>query len=289
MKLIPLVILAVLSCGTARTADPAPLPLMPKSVRFAVIGDNGTGAKEEYEIGDQMEKLHQTTGFDFVLMNGDDIYGGKSGAELKKKFELPYAALLSGGVKFYATLGNHDNPNERFYKPFNMGEKRYYNFKNGNAEFFALDSTYMDAAEINWLTQQLQSSTAAWKICFFHHPFYSDGKFHGPDLDLRRRLEPIFEKYGVNVVFTGHEHFYERLKPQNGIYYFIEGSSGELRMHNLKDSPSVGKGFDTDRAFMVVEIAGDAMYFETVSRTGTVVDSGKIDRQPAVTASGNVE
>jgi len=260
-------------------AETGALPLAPKSVRFAVIGDNGTGGKEQYEIAQQMEIFRQTTGFDFVLMNGDDIYGGKSPSEVRKKFELPYAALLSAGVKFYATLGNHDDSNERFYKPFNMNEKRYYNFRNGNVEFFALDSTYMDAAQIDWIKTQLQKSGAPWKICFFHHPFYSDGKFHGPDLDLRARLEPIFEQYNVNVVFTGHEHFYERLKPQNGIYYFIEGSSGELRPHNVRPSPTVGKAFDSDRAFMVVEVAGDQMYFETISRVGDIVDSGELDRQ----------
>jgi hypothetical protein len=260
-------------------ADPGPLPLIPKSVRFAVIGDNGTGGKEQYEVAQQMEKFRQTTGFDFVLMNGDDIYGGKSPSGVKKKFELPYATLLAAGVKFYATLGNHDDVNERFYKPFNMNERRYYSFKNGNMEFFALDSTYMDAAQVDWLKTQLGQSSAAWKVCFFHHPFYSDGKFHGPDLDLRAQLEPIFQKFNVNVVFTGHEHFYERLTPQNGIYYFIEGSSGELRTHNVKQSPTVGKAFDTDRAFMVVETAGDQMYFEAISRTGEIVDSGKLDRQ----------
>lgn len=274
-----LLLTTVLTAG--RGAEPGKLPLIPKSVRFAVIGDNGTGAKEQYEVGEQMDRLHQTTGFDLVIMNGDNLYGGQSPSDFKKKFEAPYAALLAAGVKFYASLGNHDSANERYYKPFNMNEKRYYTFKYGNVQFFALDSSYMDAAQIDWLTTELQSSTSPWKICFFHHPLYSDGKFHGPDLDLRRRLEPIFDQYGVNVVFSGHEHFYERLKPQNGIYYFIEGSSGELRTHNLKQSPSVEKGFDTDRAFMVVEISGDELYFETVSRTGEVVDSGKIERQAA--------
>jgi hypothetical protein len=274
-----IVLFGIVLVVAALGVEPGPLPLIPKSVRFAVIGDNGTGEKEQYEVAAQMEKLRQTTGFDFVLMNGDDIYGGKSASEVKKKFELPYASLLTAGVKFYATLGNHDDVNERFYKPFNMNEKRYYNFKNGNVEFFALDSTYMDAAQIDWLKTQLGASSAAWKVCFFHHPFYSDGKFHGPDLDLRARLEPIFQKFNVNVVFTGHEHFYERLTPQNGIYYFIEGSSGELRTHNVRPSPTVGKAFDTDRAFMVVETAGDQMFFEAVSRTGEIVDSGKLDRQ----------
>jgi hypothetical protein len=262
-------------------ASAADLPLKEKSIRFAVIGDNGTGEKPQYEIGQQMEKFRQKISYNFVIMDGDNIYGGESAADFKKKFEDPYAPLLGAGVKFYASLGNHDNPNQRFYKPYNMNEKRYYNFKNGNVEFFALDSNYMDGAQLDWLTQALKGSTADWKICFFHHPLYSDGKFHGPDTDLRARLEPIFTASGVNVVFTGHEHFYERVRPQKGIYYFIEGSSGELRPHDLKSSGDIDKGFDTDRAFMVVEVSGDQMFFQTISRTGETVDSGTIDRQNA--------
>ncbi len=258
------------------TADD--LPLKPQSVRFAVIGDMGTGGKEQYEVAAQMELYRARTGFDFVLMLGDNIYGGKSSADMKKKFEDPYKALLDGGVKFYASLGNHDNPNERFYKPFNMGEKRYYSFKKGNAEFFALDSSYMDPQQVDWLNKALKDSSAPWKICYFHHPLYSDGKFHGPDTDLRARLEPIFQANGVRVVLSGHEHLYERLKPHGGIYYFVLGNSGELRPHNLRPSSDTAKGFDTDRDFMLMEIAGDQLYFQTISRTGETIDSGTIDR-----------
>jgi len=112
-----------------------------------------------------------------------------------------------------------------------------------------------------------------------HHPLYSDGRYHGPDVDLRTHLEPLFEKYGVNVVFSGHEHVYERFKPEHGIYYFVLGNSGELRYRNLRASSEMAAGFDTDRDFMVIEIAGDKLYFQTVSRTGQVVDSGALDRR----------
>lgn len=266
--------LTCLSSGQTLT-----LPLKPGSVRFAVIGDNGAGGKPEYEIAQQMAIYQRLTKFDFVLMLGDNIYGSKAADAMKRKFEDPYQQLIAAGVKFYASLGNHDNPNERYYKLFDMGGKSYYSFRKGNAEFFALDSNYMDPRQFEWLQKALASSDAAWKICFFHHPLYSDGKFHGPDLDLRAQLEPVFELYGVNVVFSGHEHLYERLVPQHGIHYFIEGSAGELRYHDLKPSPQVARGFDTDRAFMIVEIAGDQMYFQTISRTGDTVDSGVIDRK----------
>jgi hypothetical protein len=268
-------ILLVVNLGAAELQ----LPLKQKSVRFAVIGDMGTGLKPQYETARQMAQWHERFPFDFVLMLGDNLYGRQEPRDIKKKFEEPYQPLLNAGVKFYASLGNHDNPNECYYKPFNMGGKRYYKFSVGNAEFFALDSNYMDAQQLEWLKKQLAASKADWKICFFHHPLYSDGKFHGPDNDLRAMLEPIFEKTGVRVVFSGHEHIYERLRPQNGIHYFVLGNSGELRFHNIRPSPKMLKGFDTDRTFMLVEIAGDQFCFQVISRAGDTVDSGVIQMQ----------
>lgn len=248
-------------------------PLKKNAVQFAVIGDNGTGRPDQYTVAQEMGRYHETFPFDFVIMLGDNIYGSHSPADFERKFEEPYKPLLDEGVKFYASLGNHDPRNERFYKPFNMGGKSYYTFKKGDARFFALDSNYMNPEQLDWLKKQLQASNAKWKICFFHHPLYSDAKYHGPDLDLRAQLVPLFEQYGVNAVFSGHDHVYERIKPQNGIAYFVEGSAGQLRYHNLRlSSPEMAAGFDTDRSFMIVEIAGDNLYLETISRTGKIVD-----------------
>jgi predicted phosphodiesterase len=254
------------------------LPGEQKSVRFAVIGDSGTGGAEQYQVAQQMEKCRQKSGFDFVLMLGDNIYGGKTQQDFERKFELPYKPLLDAGVKFYASIGNHDNSNERLYKPFNMNGARFYSFKKGNATFLALDSNYMDSSQLDWLDRQLQISGSEWKICFFHHPLYSDGKYHGSDMDLRAVLTPRFVKYGVNIVLSGHDHIYERIKPEEGIYYFVLGNSGELRYHDLKPSTNMAAGFDTDRGFMLVEITGDKFYFQTISRTGQVVDSGLIEK-----------
>src|ERR1700722_20173750 len=137
-----------------QTIGPAvKLPLKTGSVRFAIIGDSGTGEHPQIEVAQQMATFRKDFLFDFVLMMGDNIYGSKTAEDFKKKFDEPYEPLLSAGVKFYASLGNHDNPNERFYKPFNMGGQRYYTFKNGNVEFFALDSTYMDPEQLKWLQE----------------------------------------------------------------------------------------------------------------------------------------
>ena len=136
--------------------------------------------------------------FEFVLMLGDNLYGHEKPSDFVRKFEEPYKPLLNAGIKFYAALGNHDNPNERFYKNFNMGGKRYYSFKVGNIEFFALDSNYMDPQQLEWLKKQLQASKSDWKIAFFHHPLYSDGKRHGPT----PICAPSSSRYSRNLVYV---------------------------------------------------------------------------------------
>jgi len=157
-----------------------------------------------------------------------------------------------------------------------MGGKCYYKLTQagGLAEFFMIDSTDFDNAQAGWLEQALRTSTARWKIAVFHHPLYSSGDKHGSNVNLRNQLEPLLTRYGVNAVFSGHDHVYERIKPQRGIYYFVLGSSGQLRLHDLKSSVDTVKGFDTDRTFGMVEIAGDQLHFQIVSRAGDTVDSG---------------
>lgn len=274
-----LFLLGVLSIITpAMGADEFKFPLLSNSVRFAAIGDMGTGEQPQYEVAQQMLKSHQTFPFEFVIMLGDNIYDGSTPADFDKKFAVPYKPLLDAGVTFYAALGNHDNTNERFYKAFNMNGENHYTYKKGNVRFFVLDSDYMDPEQTAWLDTELRDGGSDWKICYFHHPLYSSGRFHGPATDLRQLLEPLFVKYGVDVVFAGHEHVYERVHPQKGIYYFTEGASGQLRPGNLAKSPITDKGFDTDRSFMLIEIAGNDMYFQTISRVGATVDSGVIHR-----------
>jgi hypothetical protein len=248
-------------------------------VRFAVIGDSGTGERPQYAIGDLMARYHDKFPFDFVLMLGDNIYGSKSASGFRHKFEEPYRKLLDANVKFYASLGNHDHSDEIYYKPFNMNGKRYYNFRVANVEFFALDSGYMDPTQLDWLKQQLSASNAAWKICFFHHPLYSNARFHGEDVDLRSRLEPLFKQFGVNLVLAGHQHVYERLKPQNGTNYIVLGNSGQLRPGDLRPSPKTAKGFDTDQAFMLMEIADKQLSLQTISRTDQTVDEFQLQTE----------
>lgn len=276
-RIVFVLLLVSAAVGQARNALQIKLPLQEKSTRFAVIGDSGTGDQQQYDIAKQMQAYRQAVDFDFVIMLGDNIYGGHEPRDFAQKFEIPYKPLLDAGVKFYASLGNHDDPNiERLYKPFNMNGERYYSFKKGNVSFFALDSNYMDLKQLAWLSPAIETASTRWKICFFHHPLYNDGKSHGPDMDLRNQLVPIFKRYGVNVVFSGHEHAYERIKPEGGIYYFVLGSSGKLVRNDFHRRDMMVTSFDRDRTFMLVEIAGDSLFFQTISRLGETVDSGEI-------------
>ena len=231
-----------------------------------------------------------------MILLGDNIYGADAPADMAGKFAAPYKPLLDAGVVFHAVLGNHDNPNERFYKLFNMGGERYYTFRapeggtapptGGGARFFALDTGYLDKPQLDWLEKELSSSSSDWKISFFHHPLYSSGGTHGSALEARAVLEPLFVKYGVSVAFSGHDHIYERTKPQKGgIVYWVSGAGGSLRKGDLRATDMTAKGFDRDYEFMVVEIAGDDLYFQAISRTGETIDSGVVHRPGAPTGT----
>jgi hypothetical protein len=281
---LPVIVLAIAAASwSAATGRAGSAPaFISEAISFAVIGDNGNGSSEQYDVARQMLKAHETHPFEFVLMMGDNMYGAQQPRDFSLKFETPYGPLLRMGVSFYAALGNHDEPGNRNYPQFNMGGNRYYSITRGPARFFFFDTNLMDPAQVKWIEGSLRDAREEWKIVIFHHPIYSDGDRHGPNVALRVVLEPLFVNYGVDVVFSGHEHIYERIKPQKGIPYFIVGSSGQLRKGGLTPSAITAAGFDQDQAFLVASIAGTELSFRAISRTGAVVDSGVL-HNPAMT------
>ena len=274
-------LLAALASAAVLAQSVVALPNRAGSLKFAVIGDNGTGQRPQYEVGQQMATSHASFPFDLVIMLGDNMYGGQRPADFVRKFELPYAALLKAGVMFRASLGNHDRPENVNYKLFNMDGQRYYSYVRNNVRFLALDSTLMDAKQVAWIESTLQAATEDWKVCYFHHPLYSNADRHGSSVDLRLRLEPIFQKFGVDVVFSGHDHVYERIHPQKGIVYFVSGAAGQLRRGNMSPSPQTAASFDQDQSYMLVEVVGADMHYQAITRTGKVVDSGVIRNETA--------
>ena len=266
------------------TAIPLTMPNKAGSLKFGVLGDFGTGEPDQYQMAATMARVYQGFKFELMILVGDNLYGSERPQDFRLKFEQPYKPLLDGGVVFRASLGNHDAREQRSYKPFNMNGELYYSFKAPaqSVRFFALESTYMEPQQIVWFEKELKGSNEDWKIAFFHHPLYSSAGRHGSDLQLRNRLEPLLVTYNVSVAFTGHDHVYERVKPQKDITYFVAGSGGKLAPGDLdRSSPIMAKGLDTEQAFLIAEIIGDEMTFNAISRSGKVIDSGTITRRKA--------
>ena len=276
--------LATIAAGTAIKTNSVFAAQPAKSRwRFPLVGDCGTGDRDQIGIAKQMFDAHRQSAFDFAVAVGDNIYPNGSARYFTKHFEQPFAALLKERVNFHAVLGNHDVQEGRQdqcqYPLFNMGGRNYYTVKQGDGllDLFMLDSTDCDTAQIGWLEQQLKGSTARWKLAVLHHPLYSSGKKHGSDLNLRRKLEPLFVRYGVNAVFSGHDHIYERTKPQQGIQYFVTGAGGETRRGGVDlKSPFRAASFDEDNHFMLLEAEHNQISFQAISEAGTIIDRGVI-------------
>lgn len=256
-----------------------------RRIRFPVVGDWGTGDSDQTGIARQMFAAHQRAPFDFALAAGDNIYPNGSGRYFDKHFERPFAPLLKERVQFHAVLGNHDvmegRQDQCQYPLFNMGGRNYFTMSQGDGllDLLMLDSTDCDQTQVGWVEQQLQASTARWKLVVLHHPLYSSGKRHGSNLKLRKKLEPLFVRYGVHAVISGHDHIYERVKPQQGIHYFVTGAGGKTRRGGVDlHSPIRAMSYDEDNHFMVLEADHEQLRFEAISETGSVIDAGVIGR-----------
>jgi hypothetical protein len=264
-------------------ADLFPAASSEDPVRFIVFGDSGRGDTAQYELARMMVAHQWNQYYDTALMLGDNIYPDGDPTDLGAKFERPYAELLKRGVSFHAVLGNHDIKRGREgqinYPKFNMGGRPYYSFVKGDGlvEFFALDSNHFDYQQRSWLEETLQASQAKWKIAFFHHPLYSSADKHGSDFDLRAQLEPLLVKYGVDAAFSGHDHIYERTKPQQGVQYFTSGAGSRIRRGDLKrNTPFFATGYDEVSSFMSIEITPERFSFKSINLSGKVVDGGEL-------------
>jgi hypothetical protein len=264
------------------------LPNRPGSLKFAAIGDAGRGDEAQHAVADRMVAFRTRFDFDFVVMLGDNVYDGGTPKDYRDKFELPYEQLLDDGVEFYAAIGNHDAPNQIRYAPFHMGGQRYYTFRadrsmlarltDTDAQFFMLDTEILDRTQLAWLDREMDRSDARWKIPIFHRPIYTSGRYAKPARIFRAALEPVFLRHDVKVALSGHEHFYQRTTPQQGITYFVSGGAGSLRRGDIRRQSLVASGFDIDQHFMLFEVTRDELFYQAISRTGHSIDAGSIKR-----------
>jgi hypothetical protein len=254
------------------------LPQIRGGTVFAMIGDSGSGDQAQRMVAQAMLAYFKTARrFPFVLMLGDNLYDDDYDGE----FSQPYKPLLDAGVKFYAALGNHDRDLEIHFKPFNMNDQDHYSFDEGNARFAVLNSNHPgDAEQAKWLDGVYTDAGDKWRIAYFHHPLYSSGQHATESRDvIRPALEAVLLRNHVDVVFSGHEHLYERIAPQQGIRYFVSGGGGRnlYSTHRSQfDEVAV-----SEHHFMTAEIAGDRLFFEAITPAQKLLDCGLLwRRQP---------
>ena len=129
--------------------------------------------------------------------------------------------------------------------------------------------------QMRWFEKEATESRAEWKIAFLHHPVYTSGRYALAARGIRFALESAFVNGGVDVVFSGHEHIYERAELQHGILYFITGGAGSLRAGDASPSPAIARGYDQDYHFMLAEITRRGVFLSgDQPRSGVTVDAG---------------
>ena len=267
----------------------ANLPKTSTRFRFAVIGDSGSGTAHQMNVARRLTAWKP----DFVLHTGDVIYERGEAELFGPRFFTPYKDLVARAV-VYPSIGNHDYGNagaahylQHFEAPRAdaTATERWYTFDYGQAQFFALDTNrpFGEGSEqYRWLAAQLAASKAAWKFAFFHHPPYSGGD-HGSSHYVRRAFGPLFERHDVQVVFTGHDHHYERVKPREDFVkdgtpttYLVSGGGGAW-LRSARPQPFSAMVRSTYH-FLGVTVAGDRLTGEAIDETGATFDAWSVPR-----------
>ncbi len=274
---------AILDIGLEAIAPPEDTPLF----QFVAIGDVGTGSQKQYDVAKAMLRHWESSPFSTVLMTGDNIYEKGEIEKVSEAFEKPYADLLRHGVKFYASLGNHDfltkeGEDEIAYPGYNM-PARYYTFTQQPVQFFALDTNqfYLRDSrreplwneQLQWLRHELEESIAPLKVVFAHHPIYSSGH-HGSDPNLAKDLSPILEDYGVQLYLNGHDHNYERTESIKGVTYITIGNGAKLRRIGRREDWSARA--ESRLGFTTLDVYLDRLMVKAIDKNSRVYDESVI-------------
>ncbi len=252
-------------------------------VTFAVLGDNGSGGRNAMDVARAMATAYQHTPYGLVLLAGDISYYGSIDDRWQDVFVRPYRPLIDAGVRWELAIGNHeitekhspDAAREIAAQLRRLGKPgTFYVASHGPVDVFVLDSSTpavtgeKASAQIAWLDDALAASTARWKVAVLHHPLYSSGR-HGSNQRLRDVLEPRFVAGGIDAVFTGHDHHYERTKPQHGVTYFVSGGGCKLTRAGASEFTAFSSSI---LQFLLVSVRGNEMEVRCIRGDGNVVD-----------------
>ena len=243
-------------------------------VAFLAVGDFGTGGVQERAIGRRMNLYEAKKPADLLVLLGDNDYT-RSPASFRTNWRASFGWARRSGLPVSGVLGNHDYQVGRgSYELGPLGMPgRYYKRTLGEADLFFLDSNSVSDRQTRWLEDALQSSTALWKIAFFHHPPYSCGG-HAGDMRVLHRWVRLFETYGVQLVVSGHDHNYQRFAARNGVTYVVHGG-GAAGLYALRSCPS---SYPTrararlEHGFLYVVFSADRLDGSAVDLRGRVTD-----------------
>ncbi|MEY4544017.1 MAG: hypothetical protein RL685_212 [Pseudomonadota bacterium] len=246
-----------------------------QAVRFVVFGDSGSDSDGQRSVHDQLSQVP----FDLILHTGDVAYEAGSLAALERTFFDVYANYLRNAPVF-PTTGNHDyrtDSGEPFRQVFALpdnggpdGNERWYSFNFGAVHFVALDTEWELPQQTEWLARDLGANHLPWTIAYLHRPPFSSGE-HGSNLAVRSAFTPLFERYGVQLVFAGHDHDYERTVPINGVTYVVTGGGG--RGTRPVGSSSFTAFSEDALHFVAVSIEGTVLLLHAIGATGRQLDS----------------
>ncbi|MCH7226279.1 purple acid phosphatase family protein [Haloferula sp. A504] len=220
-----------------------PAPGTETGVLFWVVGDSGTGGDAQRQVYEGMLKALGDRQLDLYLHVGDMAYGSGTDPEFSNNFFAVYDPTLRNTVCWPA-MGNHEGATSKgkdgigpYYDGYicptrgeaggvPSGTEAYYSFDYGKVHFISLDSHDLDrkptGAMAKWLRADLEQTQADWLVAFWHHPPYTKGTHdsdkEGQLIEMREHIMPILEAGGVDVVFTGHSHIWERSMLMDGAY-----------------------------------------------------------------------
>lgn len=264
-------------------------------IAFAVISDTQGNPK----VANKMASYAWAQRPDFLVIPGDLTEVGTEHQRWTKEF-FPSMDVLIKRVPLYPVLGNHERNAKYYYDYMNLpAPEYYYTFHYGPAQFFMIDSNKKctpGSEQYEWLEKELKASKAKWKMVVHHHPVYSSDANDYGDLwktnkstrgdENVRAMSKLYDQYGVDVVFNGHIHSYERTwQVQNGkvvqsggIQYFVTGGGGGPLEEAGPSRPKFQNTVKKGHHYAMVRINGDIFEFQAYDEDGNLFDSLKYYR-----------
>lgn len=232
-------------------------------VHLAAIGDTGDSGSDVDSAGAAIAAIGDEERYDALLMLGDMIYPSGDPALIDDRVYQPFGAVLDEGTDLLAILGNHDvglDRGDEIMKGLGM-PGRWWQRTIGDVTIIGLDTTRIDdPAQRVFLERALQAADTTWTIVAMHHPPYSAG-YQGSNLAARDAFASLFERYGVQLVLSGHDHDYQRSEVINGVTYVVSGAGSGRRLTGSRDFTAVSYAFVhfLDLAFYDDRLVGRAV------------------------------